>query len=34
VYELYSDTLTEDEAGGTYVDMMRTNSDRIAEALG
>lgn len=34
VYELYSDTLTEEEAGGTYVDMMRTNIDRITEALG
>lgn len=34
VYELYSDTLTEDEAGGSYVQMMRTNIDRITEALG
>lgn len=33
VYELYSDTLTEDEAGGTYEAMMQTNIDRISEAL-
>lgn len=34
VYELYSDTLTGDEAASSYEDMMRTNIDRIAEALG
>ena len=34
VAELYSDTLVEDEAGDSYVDMMRTNIDRIARALG
>lgn len=34
VAELYSDTLVEDEAGDSYVDMMRTNVDRIAQALG
>ena len=34
VYELYTDTLVEDEAGDTYEAMMRTNIDRISEALG
>jgi len=34
VYELYTDTLVEDEAGDTYEAMMRTNTDRIVEALG
>jgi len=34
VYELYTDTLTKDEAGRSYAAMMRTNIDRIAEALG
>ncbi|MDN5698596.1 MAG: metal ABC transporter substrate-binding protein, partial [Rubrobacter sp.] len=34
VAELYSDTLVEDDAGDSYVDMMRTNIDRIAQALG
>ncbi len=33
VYELYTDTLVEDEAGDTYEAMMRTNTDRIVEAL-
>jgi len=33
VYELYSDTLTENRAGDTYLAMMRTNIDRITEAL-
>jgi manganese/iron transport system substrate-binding protein len=33
VYELYSDTLVEDEAAETYEAMMRTNIDRISEAL-
>lgn len=33
VQELYSDTLTEDETAGTYEAMMRTNIDRISEAL-
>ena len=34
VYELYTDTLAEDETGDTYEAMMRTNIDRISEALG
>ncbi len=34
VYELYTDTLVDDEAGSSYTQMMRTNADRIAEALG
>jgi manganese/iron transport system substrate-binding protein len=34
VYELYTDTLTKDEAGRSYAAMMRTNIDRIVEALG
>ncbi len=34
VRELYTDTLVEDEAGSTYDAMMRTNIDRISEALG
>jgi zinc/manganese transport system substrate-binding protein/manganese/iron transport system substrate-binding protein len=34
VHELYTDTLVEDEAGDTYEAMMRTNIDRISEALG
>lgn len=34
VYELYTDTLVKDEAGDTYEAMMRTNTDRIVEALG
>jgi ABC-type Zn uptake system ZnuABC Zn-binding protein ZnuA len=34
VQELYTDTLVEDEAGDTYEAMMRTNMDRISEALG
>ena len=34
VRELYTDTLTDDEAGDTYEAMMRTNIDRISEALG
>lgn len=34
VYELYTDTLVDDEAGSSYERMMRTNVDRIAEALG
>jgi ABC-type Zn uptake system ZnuABC Zn-binding protein ZnuA len=34
VQELYADTLVEDEAGDTYEAMMRTNIDRISEALG
>lgn len=34
VYELYTDTLVEDEAGSTYQRMMRTNIDRVVEALG
>jgi manganese/iron transport system substrate-binding protein len=34
VQELYTDTLVEDEAGDTYEAMMRTNIDRISEALG
>lgn len=34
VEEIYSDTLTEEEAGESYEAMMRTNIDRIAEALG
>jgi len=34
VRELYTDTLVEDEAGDTYEAMMRTNIDRISEALG
>ncbi len=33
VYELYSDTLVKDEAAETYEAMMRTNVDRISEAL-
>jgi manganese/iron transport system substrate-binding protein len=33
VYELYTDTLVEDETGDTYEAMMRTNIDRISEAL-
>lgn len=33
VHELYSDTLTEDEAASSYEAMMRTNMDRISEAL-
>ena len=33
VYELYTDTLVKDEAGNTYEAMMRTNTDRIVEAL-
>ncbi len=33
VYELYTDTLVEDEAGNTYEAMMRTNTDRIVGAL-
>ncbi len=33
VRELYTDTLVEDEAGSTYDAMMRTNIDRISEAL-
>jgi ABC-type Zn uptake system ZnuABC Zn-binding protein ZnuA len=34
VYELYTDTLTKDGAGRSYAAMMRTNIDRIVEALG
>ena len=34
VQELYTDTLVEDKAGDTYEAMMRTNIDRISEALG
>ena len=34
VRELYTDTLVDDEAGNTYEAMMRTNIDRISEALG
>jgi ABC-type Zn uptake system ZnuABC Zn-binding protein ZnuA len=34
VYELYSDTLVEDETGDTYEAMMRTNIDRLVEGLG
>lgn len=34
VAELYSDTLVEDEAGDSYTAMMRTNIDRISQALG
>jgi ABC-type Zn uptake system ZnuABC Zn-binding protein ZnuA len=34
VAELYSDTLVGDESGGSYEAMMRTNIDRIVEALG
>jgi manganese/iron transport system substrate-binding protein len=34
VRELYTDTLTDEEAGDTYEAMMRTNIDRISEALG
>ncbi len=34
VRELYSDTLSEDNAAGTYEAMMQTNIDRILEALG
>jgi manganese/iron transport system substrate-binding protein len=34
VYELYTDTLVDDEDGSSYARMMRTNADRIAEALG
>jgi ABC-type Zn uptake system ZnuABC Zn-binding protein ZnuA len=34
VAELYSDTLAGDESGGSYEAMMRTNIDRIVEALG
>jgi len=34
VYELYTDTLTKDEAGRSYAAMMRTNIDRVVEALG
>ena len=34
VYELYTDTLVEDEDGSSYTQMMRTNADRVAEALG
>ncbi|MDQ3926590.1 MAG: metal ABC transporter substrate-binding protein, partial [Actinomycetota bacterium] len=33
VYELYTDTLVDEDAGDTYEDMMRTNIDRITEAL-
>lgn len=33
VYEIYSDTVTQSKSGGTYEAMMRTNIDRIAEAL-
>jgi len=33
VRELYTDTLIDDEAGDTYEAMMRTNIDRISEAL-
>lgn len=34
VAELYSDTLVGDESGDSYEAMMRTNIDRIVEALG
>jgi manganese/iron transport system substrate-binding protein len=34
VYELYTDTLVENEAGSTYQRMMRTNIDRLVEVLG
>jgi ABC-type Zn uptake system ZnuABC Zn-binding protein ZnuA len=34
VAELYSDTLVDDESGDSYEAMMRTNIDRIVEALG
>ena len=34
VRELYTDTLVDDAAGDTYEAMMRTNVDRISEALG
>ncbi|MDQ4105880.1 MAG: metal ABC transporter substrate-binding protein [Actinomycetota bacterium] len=34
VYELYSDTLSDTEVAGSYEEMMRTNIDRIVEALG
>ena len=33
VRELYTDTLVDDEGGDTYQAMMRTNIDRISEAL-
>lgn len=34
VYELYSDTLSDTAVAGSYREMMRTNTDRIVEALG
>lgn len=34
VYELYSDTLSDTAVAGSYKEMMRTNTDRIVEALG
>lgn len=34
VYELYSDTLSDTAVAGSYEEMMRTNIDRIVEALG
>lgn len=34
VYEIYSDSLVDDPAADSYVEMMRTNIDRIAEGLG
>ena len=33
VYELYTDTLEEEESAGSYEAMMRTNMDRIKEGL-
>lgn len=33
VEELYTDTLVENGSGSTYVKMMRTNADRVVEAL-
>lgn len=34
VYELYSDSLVDDPAADSYVEMMRTNIERIEEGLG
>ncbi len=34
VYELYSDTLSDTSDAGSYEEMMRTNVDRVVEALG
>jgi ABC-type Zn uptake system ZnuABC Zn-binding protein ZnuA len=33
VSEVYTDTLVDDQAGSTYEAMMRTDIDRISEAL-